>query len=116
MNADKYISTLETARSALGHATRVADSEMDPTTSALRLALHQAMAALTELLDIYVPPEVGAAENARHGAVPGKNYVSSPISSSDPRGHDFDRLPGSPINSVLCALFADERLRSERTF
>lgn len=103
MNADKYISTLETARSALGHATRVADSEMDPTTSALRLALHQAMAALTELLDIYVP-------------VPGKNYVSSPFSSSDPREHDFDRLPGGPINSVLCALFADEWLRIERKF
>ncbi len=66
MNADKYVSTLETARSALGDATRVADSEMEPTT--LRLALHHRMAALTELLDIYVPPEVRAAENPRHQA------------------------------------------------
>lgn len=68
MNADKYVSTLETARSALGDATRVADSEMESTTYALRLALHQGMAALTELLDIYVPPEVRAAENPRHQA------------------------------------------------
>jgi len=66
VNADKYVSTLETARSALGDATRVADSEMEPRTYALRLALHQGMAALTELLDIYVPPEVRAAENPRH--------------------------------------------------
>ena len=65
MNADRYVSTLETARSALGHATSIADSEMEPTTYALRLALHQAMAALTELIDIYVPPEVRAAENPR---------------------------------------------------
>ena len=66
MNADRYVSTLETARRALGHATRVADSEMEPTTYALRLALHQAMAALTELIDIHVPQEVRAAENPRH--------------------------------------------------
>ena len=66
MNADKYISTLETARSALGHAARVADSEMDPTTSALRLALHQAMAALNELLAIYVPPEVETEESPKN--------------------------------------------------
>ena len=66
MNADKYVSTLETARSALGHATRVADSEMETRTYALRLALHQAIAALTELIDVYVPPQVRAAENPRH--------------------------------------------------
>ena len=68
MNADRYVSTLETARNALGHATRVADSEMEPTTYALRLALHQAIAALTELIDVYIPPVAKAAENPRHQA------------------------------------------------
>ncbi len=68
MNAAKYVSTLETARSALGDATRIAESEMEPTTYALRLALHQAMAALTELIEVYIPPEVRAAENPRHQA------------------------------------------------
>ena len=66
MNTDKYASTLEAARSALGHATKVADSEMEPTTYALRLALHQAMAALAELLAMYVPPEVEAEESPKH--------------------------------------------------
>ncbi len=66
MNADRYVSTLETARSALGDAARVADSEMEPTTYALRLALHQAMAALNELLAIYVPPELETEESPKN--------------------------------------------------
>jgi len=58
MDADIYVDTLESARTALVNAARVADSRMEPTTFALRLALHQAMAALTELLDMYIPTEV----------------------------------------------------------
>jgi len=66
MDADIYVDTLESARTALVNATRIADSRMEPTTYALRLALHQAMAALTELLAMYVPPEVEAEESPKH--------------------------------------------------
>ena len=66
MNADRYVSTLETARSALGHATKVADFQMEPRTYALRLALHQAIAALTELLDMHIPTEVGGDQIPTH--------------------------------------------------
>lgn len=66
MDADIYVDTLESARTALVNATRVADSRMEPTTYALRLALHQAMAALTELLSMYVASEVEAEESPKH--------------------------------------------------
>ena len=66
MDADIYVDALESARTALVNATRVADSRMEPTTYALRLALHQAMAALNELLAIYVPPEVEIEESPKN--------------------------------------------------